>query len=112
MFIEGKVWNGLNEEEMAEVHSRIEPTGYKSPVTPLKPKREKSKTSRMQGKVKMFQAGKGFGFIWSDNNEEFFFHISTAVDPDLTFLMRGEPVTFEVGEDKQGRQVATKVKLV
>ncbi|WP_339323224.1 cold shock domain-containing protein [Paenibacillus sp. FSL W8-0194] len=102
-------WQGLKGEEMVEVHSLIGPSLGKSPVAPPKPKREKTKSSRRQGRVKMYLAEKGYGFIRS-GKADYFFHASAA-EPGLTYLMSGERVTFEVGEDKQGRPIAVKVAL-
>lgn len=105
-----EVWSGIKNEDMTEVYSRIGPSLGKSPVAPPKPKREKGKSARRQGKVRMFHSEKNYGFIRS-GDDDFFFHISTAADPGLTFVMPGELVTFEVGEDKQGRAVAIRVVL-
>ncbi|GAB6927117.1 hypothetical protein JCM10914A_11000 [Paenibacillus sp. JCM 10914] len=105
-----EVWTGIKDEDMSEVYSRIGPSLSKSPVTQPKPKREKEKSSRRQGKVRMFNSEKNYGFVRS-RKDDFFFHISSAEDPGLSYVLPGELVTFEIGEDKQGRPIAVKVKL-
>ncbi|MFK4166640.1 cold-shock protein [Paenibacillus lautus] len=106
----GIVWDGLKGEDMTEVYAMVVPTNYKSLVAPPKPKREKAKSVRRKGKVRMFNLQRNFGFVRS-GKDDFFFHISTATEPGLTYLMHGERVTFEVGEDRQGRPIAVKVAL-
>lgn len=106
----GIMWDGLKGEDMTEVYSMVVPTNYKSPVAPPKPKREKAKSMRRKGKVRMFNSEKNFGFLRS-GKDDFYFHISSAAEPGLSYLMSGERVTFEVGEDRQGRPIAVKLAL-
>lgn len=106
-----RAWDGLSEELMADVYALIGPSLGKSTVAPPKPKREKSNTGRLQGQIKTFNEAKKYGFIRS-GTDDYFFHISAAADPDLTYLMRGERVTFEIGEDRKGRPAAVKISLI
>lgn len=103
-----KTWDGLNGEEMAEVFSRIGPSLAKSPVAPPKDKRKKAETSRKRGRIKHINEAKGFGFISVYGADDVFFHITAA---NGARLMRGDRVTFEVGEDARGRLTAKDVRL-
>ena len=64
------------------------------------------------GQVKMWDAGKGYGFIVSDNDEELFVHSS---DLHLTLqkkgLSEGQRVGFDVRQDMKGDK-AINVRLV
>ncbi|GGG08658.1 cold-shock protein [Paenibacillus aceti] len=106
MFIESKTWGGYPATEMAAVYSRVVPTGYRSPVAP--PKEKKPKASRKQGRIKFINASKGFGFISVYGAEDVHFNESAANGQKF---MRGDRVTFEIGEDSRGRVCAKKVRL-
>lgn len=99
-------WDGLNGEEMAEVHSRIGPSLGKSPVAPPKEKRKKAETSHKRGVVKFINAEKGYGFISIFGADDLHFSV-----PGGAGLTRGDHVTFEVGEDARGRLTAVNVRL-
>ncbi|MFR9710265.1 cold-shock protein [Paenibacillus sp. MB22_1] len=101
-----KTWDGLNGEEMAEVFSRIGPSLGKSPVAPPKEKRKKADTSRKRGVVKFINAQEGYGFISIFGADDLHFSVPGGVK-----LMRGDHVTFEVGEDARGRLTAKDVRL-
>jgi cold shock protein len=64
------------------------------------------------GKIKMFNEGKGFGFIIPDNGgDDIFFHVSALRDGDE--ISQGKPVSFEMGVDKKsGKTKAVSVDLV
>ena len=55
------------------------------------------------GKVKWFNAEKGFGFIRSDDGDEVFVHIST-LPPGVTELKPGARVEFGVADGRKGKQ--------
>jgi cold shock protein len=65
-----------------------------------------------RGKVKWFDAKKGFGFIEKDGGGDIFVHY-TAIKADAGYksLEQGQVVEFEVVEGKKGPQ-ATDVKVV
>ncbi|CAM4187693.1 cold-shock protein [Erysipelothrix inopinata] len=57
------------------------------------------------GKVKFFNAEKGFGFIINDsNNEELFVHFSGIVSEGYKTLNEGQVVTFDIEMGQRGPQ--------
>ncbi|WP_114344122.1 cold-shock protein [Gottfriedia acidiceleris] len=61
------------------------------------------------GKVKWFNAEKGFGFIERDNGGEVFVHFSAIKSEGFKSLDEGQAVTFEVENGQRGPQ-ATNVQ--
>jgi CspA family cold shock protein len=56
------------------------------------------------GKVKFFNAEKGFGFIVPDGGgNDVFVHISAVQRSGLGQLMEGQAVTFDSEPDKKGK---------
>ena len=49
----------------------------------------------MQGKVKWFNAGKGYGFICNDEGQDVFVHYSQIVSSGYRTLQEGQRVSFE-----------------
>ncbi|MGP4078922.1 cold-shock protein CspD [Pseudalkalibacillus sp. R45] len=65
----------------------------------------------MQGKVKWFNAEKGFGFIEVEGQDDVFVHYS-AIDSDgFKTLEEGQEVEFEVVEGNRGPQASNVTKL-
>mgnify|MGYP003152003814 CR=1 FL=1 len=55
------------------------------------------------GKVKWFNATKGYGFISPDDStKDVFVHSSAVKDAGLNGLTEGEAITFEVEEGSKG----------
>lgn len=62
-----------------------------------------------QGKVKWFNADKGFGFIEREGGEDVFVHFSAIQTDGFKSLDEGQSVTFEVEQGQRGPQ-ATNVQ--
>lgn len=60
----------------------------------------------MTGTVKWFNAEKGFGFITSENGEDYFAHFSQIQKDGYKSLEEGEKVSFDVVEGDRGPQAA------
>ncbi len=58
----------------------------------------------MQGKVKWFNAEKGFGFIDRGKGQDVFVHYSQIVQDGYKSLNEGETVEFELFESDRGLQ--------
>ncbi len=65
----------------------------------------------MQGKVKWFNAEKGFGFIEVEGQDDVFVHYSAINSDGFKTLEEGQDVEFEVVEGNRGPQASNVVKL-
>lgn len=65
----------------------------------------------MQGKVKWFNAEKGFGFIESSEGGDVFVHFSAIQGEGFKTLNEGQDVEFDVVEGNRGPQAANVVRL-
>ncbi|MBU9722267.1 MULTISPECIES: cold-shock protein CspD [Bacillaceae] len=65
----------------------------------------------MQGKVKWFNAEKGFGFIERDGGDDVFVHFSAIEEEGFKSLEEGQDVEFEIVEGARGPQASNVVKL-
>jgi cold shock protein len=66
-------------------------------------------TTMEQGKVKWFNAEKGFGFIEREAGDDVFVHFSAIQSEGFKSLDEGQAVTFEVEQGQRGPQ-ATNVR--
>ena len=66
---------------------------------------------QMQGKVKWFNAEKGYGFIEGQDGKDVFVHFSAIEQEGFKTLDEGQEVEFEVVEGARGPQAANVVKL-
>ena len=56
----------------------------------------------MKGKVKWFNADKGFGFIVSEDGKDVFVHFSAIVADGYKALEEGQNVSFDVEVGQRG----------
>ncbi|MFD2616750.1 cold-shock protein [Terrilactibacillus laevilacticus] len=64
-----------------------------------------------QGKVKWFNAEKGFGFIEREGGDDVFVHFSAIQTDGFKTLDEGQEVSFEVEQGQRGPQATNVVKL-
>ncbi|MFC4768861.1 cold shock domain-containing protein [Effusibacillus consociatus] len=65
----------------------------------------------MQGKVKWFNAEKGYGFIEREDGGDVFVHFSAIQTEGFKTLEEGQLVSFDIVEGNRGPQAANVVKL-
>ncbi|MBU1145165.1 MAG: cold shock domain-containing protein [Firmicutes bacterium] len=65
----------------------------------------------MTGKVKWFNAEKGFGFITAEDGKDIFAHFSQIQKDGYKALQEGEAVSFDVTEGQKGPQASNIVSL-
>jgi len=65
----------------------------------------------MQGRVKWFNAEKGYGFIESEAGGDVFVHFSAIQQEGFKTLEEGQAVEFDIVEGARGPQAANVVKL-
>ncbi|KSU83202.1 cold-shock protein CspD [Fictibacillus enclensis] len=63
------------------------------------------------GKVKWFNAEKGFGFIEVEGGDDVFVHFSAIQSEGFKSLDEGQEVSFEIVEGARGPQAANVTKL-
>jgi cold shock protein len=84
---------------------------FTAPVGSQLRARENLENCMSAGKIKMFDEGRGFGFIKPDDGGiDVFFHISALREGDE--IIQGKAVQFEIGVDpKSGKTKAVSVDL-
>lgn len=65
----------------------------------------------MTGKVKWFNAEKGYGFIEREDGGDVFVHFSAIQGEGFKTLEEGQAVEFDIVEGNRGEQAANVVKL-
>ena len=71
-----------------------------------------SMSERVQGKVKWFNASKGYGFLERPDGEaDVFVHFSAIQGEGFRSLEEGEPVEFSVAQTDKGLQAENVVKM-
>ncbi|HHU92220.1 MAG TPA: cold shock domain-containing protein [Halanaerobiaceae bacterium] len=63
------------------------------------------------GKVKWFDAQKGYGFIEREDGDDVFVHFSAIEEDGFKTLEEGQDVEFEIVEGDRGPQASNVVKL-
>ena len=66
---------------------------------------------KMTGKVKWFNAEKGYGFIEREDGGDVFVHFSAIQGEGFKTLEEGQAVEFDVVEGNRGEQAANVVKV-
>ncbi|WP_054740022.1 cold-shock protein CspD [Cellulosilyticum ruminicola] len=64
----------------------------------------------MTGKVKWFNAEKGFGFIEREGGDDVFVHFSAIQSEGYKTLEEGQEVEFDIVEGNRGPQAANVIK--
>ncbi|HLR81139.1 MAG TPA: cold shock domain-containing protein [Bacillota bacterium] len=64
----------------------------------------------LTGKVKWFNAEKGFGFIEREDGDDVFVHFSAIQSDGFKTLEEGEEVDFEIVEGDRGPQAANVIR--
>jgi cold shock protein len=70
-------------------------------------KEAKAMSERIQGTVKWFNGGKGYGFIAREGGEDVFVHYSAIQGNGYRNLEEGQRVEFEVVQGPKGLQAAS-----
>ena len=65
----------------------------------------------VKGKVKWFDAKKGYGFIVSDAGEDVFVHFSSIQGGGYKSLEEGQSVEFEIERDQKGLKAKNVTKI-
>jgi CspA family cold shock protein len=63
-----------------------------------------------KGTIKRLILDRGFGFIQTAKDEDLFFHRNELQDVQFTDLREGQEVEFEMGQGRDGRPEAVKVR--
>lgn len=64
----------------------------------------------MTGKVKWFNAAKGYGFITGEDGKEVFVHFSSILSEGYKTLDDGQDVEYEIVDGEKGPQAINVVK--
>ncbi len=65
-----------------------------------------------KGTVKWFNTEKGYGFIQPEGGgKDVFVHITAVQDAGLTTLADNQPIEFELEEGRDGRQIASHLRV-
>jgi len=65
----------------------------------------------LKGTIKRLIADRGYGFIMRAGEKDLFFHRSQLQGMDYNSLREGQQVDFEVGQGRNGRPQAIRVRL-
>ena len=64
-----------------------------------------------KGTIRRLIADRGFGFIQTEEGKDLFFHRSNLEGVDYSSLREGQQVEYELGQGRNGRSEAVRVRL-
>ncbi len=64
-----------------------------------------------KGTIRRIIADRGFGFIQAEEGTDLFFHRNDLEGVEFASLSEGQEVEFEMGQGRDGRSQAVKVRL-
>jgi CspA family cold shock protein len=64
-----------------------------------------------KGRIKRLITDRGYGFIRTEQGGDLFFHRNQLQGVEYDSLREGQQVEFEVGQGRDGRSLATQVRL-
>ena len=64
-----------------------------------------------KGTIKRLITERGFGFIKTEEETELFFHRNDLEEVEYNSLTEGQQVEFEIGQGRDGRPQAVRVRL-
>ena len=65
-----------------------------------------------KGTIRKLVIDRGFGFIKTEQEEDAFFHRNELQGVEFSSLREGQEVEFEMGEGRDGRPAAVKVRPI
>ena len=64
-----------------------------------------------KGTIRRLITDRGFGFIKAEDETDLFFHRNELQEVDYDSLTEGQQVEFEIGQGRDGRPQAVRVRL-
>jgi CspA family cold shock protein len=64
-----------------------------------------------KGTIRRLISDRGFGFIKTEDETDLFFHRNELQEVDYGSLTEGQAVEFDIGEGRDGRPQAVRVRL-
>ena len=64
-----------------------------------------------KGTIRRLIADRGFGFIKTEEEKELFFHRNDLEEVEYNSLTEGQQVEFDIGQGRDGRPQAVRVRL-
>ncbi len=65
----------------------------------------------VKGTIRRLITDRGFGFIKTEEETDLFFHRNDLEEVDYDSLTEGQQVEFEIGQGRDGRPTAVRVRL-
>ncbi len=65
----------------------------------------------VKGTIRRLIADRGYGFIKTEDEKDLFFHRNDLEEVDYNSLTEGQQVEFEIGQGRDSRPQAIKVRL-